>query len=360
MPNFSDVEFEKRYKHFLQVQSEWLTLITDHQIFIDKNALGEECRPIGFITDKKAFQRAEHLLADWQSFADLAEEKRKARSIAITTNLYLPVPTLIVNPKHVTINRFRATATANHTREDILRRYEKQIGKLRKVPFAAGAIMSLEDEKKVFEEAAPGAMYRARTSNYSDIQVTARYTDDKKDEGESFRYGAHGMLIYGDNLNKERDIKLNVNSNGGYTSSYDAISPITCSVLPNAKLYTMEDVEYSKTLAAQRSSVAYTVNTRRAQFENRAKAKIAKAKDAQEARLFKAEIDENRDLLEKLEAYDWSLLDKKVAAGDTEQLTMPEIRKRYGGEEPRAGKNMRNMYTLLRELESNQKKQGQE
>jgi hypothetical protein len=39
---------------------------------------------------------------------------------------------------------------------------------------------------------------------------------------------------------------------------------------------------------------------------------------------------------------------------------MPEIRKRYGGEEPRAGKNMRNMYTLLRELESNQKKQDQE
>jgi hypothetical protein len=99
------------------------------------------------------------------------------------------------------------------------------------------------------------------------------------------------------------------------------------------------------------------VNTRRAQFENRAKAKIAKAKDATEARLFKAEIEENRDLLAKLEAYDWALLDKKVAAGDTEQLTMPEMRKRYGGEEPRAGKNMRNMYSLLRELESNLKNQ---
>lgn len=357
MPNFSDVEFEKRYKHFLQVQKEWLTLITDNQIFSDRNSLGEECRPIGFITDKNAFKRAEHLLADWQSFADLAEEKRKERSIAITTNLYLPVPVLITNPKHVTINRFRATATANHTREDILKRYEKQLAKLRKVPFAAGAIMSLEDEMKAFEAAAPGVMYRARTSNYSDIQVTARHTDNKKDEGESFRYGAHGMLIYGDKLDKERDIKLNVTSNGNYTSPYDAISPVPCSILPNAKLYTMEDVEYSKVLAAQRSSVAYTVNTRRAQFENRAKAKIAKAKDATEARLFKAEIEENRDLLAKLEAYDWALLDKKVAAGDTEQLTMPEMRKRYGGEEPRAGKNMRNMYSLLRELESNLKNQ---
>lgn len=357
MPNFSDVEFEKRYKHFLQVQKEWLTLITDNQIFSDRNSMGEECRPIGFITDKKAFQRAEHLLADWQSFADLAEEKRKERSIAITTNLYLPVPVLITNPKHVTINRFRATATANHTREDILKRYEKQLAKLRRVPFAAGAIMSLEDEMKAFEAAASGAMYRARTSNYSDIQVTARYTEDKKDEGESFRYGAHGMLIYGDKMDKERDIKLNVTSNGNYTSPYDAISPVPCSILPNAKLYTMEDVEYSKVLAAQRSSVAYTVNTRRAQFENRAKAKIAKAKDATEARLFKAEIEENRDLLAKLEAYDWALLDKKVAAGDTEQLTMPEMRKRYGGEEPRAGKNMRNMYSLLRELESNLKNQ---
>ena len=357
MPNFSDVEFEKRYKHFLQAQKEWLTLITDNQIFSDKNSTGEECRPIGFITDMKAFKRAEHLLADWQSFADLAEGKRKERSIAITTNLYLPVPVLITNPKHVTINRFRATATANHTREDILKRYEKQLAKLRRVPFAAGAIMSLEDEMKAIEAAAPGAMYRARTSNYSDIQVTARYTEDKKDEGESFRYGAHGMLIYGSKLDKERDIKLKVSSTGNYTSPYDAISPVPCSILPNAKLYAMEDVEYSKVLAAQRSAVAYTVQTRRAQFENRAKAKIAKATDATEARLFKSEIEENRDLLAKLEDYDWALLDKKVAAGDTEQLTMPEIRKRYGGEEPRAGKNMRNMYSLLRELESNLKNQ---
>jgi len=355
MSDFSDVEFEKRYKHFLQVQKEWLTLITDHQIFSDRNSMGEECRPIGFITDKKTFQRAEHLQADWQNFADLAETKRKERSIAITTNLYLPVPVLIVNPKHVTINRFRATATANHTREDILKRYEKQINKLRKVPFAARAIMSLEDEMKGIEAAAPGAMYRARTSNYSDIQVTVRYTDDKKDEGESFRYGAHGMLIYGDSLDKERDIKMNVTSNGNYTSPYDAILPVPCSILPNAKLYTMEDVEYSKVLAAQRAAVAYTVQTRRSQFENRARTKIAKAKNSQEVRLIKAEIDESRDLLDKLDTYDWGLFEQKVSANDTEQLTMPELRKRYGGEERRAGKKMRNMYDLLRELENIQK-----
>jgi len=357
MPNFSDVEFEKRYKQFLQVQTEWLTLITDNKIFSDKNALGEECRPIGFITDKTLFLRAEHLLSEWQKFADLAEEKRKERSIAITTNLYLPVPTMVVNPKHVTVNRFRATATSNHTREDIIKRYEKQIGKLKKVPFAAGAIMSLEDEMKVFEEAAPGKMYRARTSNYSDIQVTARYTDDKKEEGDSFRYGAHGLLIFGETLNKDRDIKLNVSRGGTYTSSYDVISPVPCSILPNAKLYTLEDVEYSKTLAAQRAAVAYTVQTRRSQFELRSKTKVAKAKNSEEARALKAEIAASRDLLARLEAYDWALLDKKVAAGDTEQLTMPEIRKRYGNEEPRAGKNMRNMYDLLRELENNQNKE---
>lgn len=353
MPNFSDVEFEKRYKHFLQVQNEWLTLITDNKIFSDTNAMGEECRPIGFTTDKVVFLRAEHLLSEWQQFADMAEEKRKERSLAITTNLYLPVPAMVVNPESVAINRFRATATANHTREDILKRYQKQLAKLQKIPFAAGAIMSLQDEMKAFEDAEPGAMYRARTSSYSDIQVTARYTKDKKDEGTPFRYGAHGLLIFGENLKMGRDIKLNVNRTGKHGSSYDAISPVPCAVLPSAQVYTMEDVERSKVLAAQRSTVAYTVTTRRSQFEMRARAKIAKAKDADEARAFKAEIAASREMLKKLEEYDWKLLELKIAAGDTEQLSMTEIRKRYGHEESRIGKNMRNMQEYLRDHDSN-------
>ena len=53
------------------------------------------------------------------------------------------------------------------------------------------------------------------------------------------------------------------------------------------------------------------------------------------------------------EVHIMELLDRKVAPGDTEQLTMSEIRKRYGGGEPRADKNMSNMYEFLRELDSN-------
>ncbi|WP_333715771.1 hypothetical protein [Pantoea eucrina] len=357
MPNFSDLEFEKRYKHFLQVQQDWLTLITDNKFFSDTNAVGEECRPAGLLTDSAQFQHAQHLLAEWQSFAELAEEKRKERSIAITTNLYLPVPVLLINPAYVQIDRFRATATANHKREDILMRYEKQISKLKKITHAFGAIMTLEDERKYFEAAPVATVYRARTSTYTDIQVSVRHTTDQH-EVDKFRYGAHGMLIIGDDLALGRNVKLNVSVTNTKSSLYDFIQPVPCSVLPSAQVYTLDDVELGKKMVSQRASVAYAVKQRRYQFDKRAKEKMARAKDPVEARAISLEIEAGREVLELMDAHDYELLDRKLAAGDESQLTMLQIRERYGNESDRTGKNIRNMPDFLAKLIAKEEKKG--
>lgn len=347
MANFSDVEFEERYKQFLQTQREWLELVAGLMFYSDKNANGEDCRPIAFTNKEKVFQRAHELVQDWQRFADLADEKRKNSDIAITTVAYTPVPTILVEPLHVTVNRYKATSTTMYTRENLINRYDKQIAKLRKVPFAEGAIQSLEAEKKAFVEAPEASRYRARTSGYHDTVVEVVKPGQEK--VEILRPGVHGMLIYGPKLNRKKNILVSVDDKADYSSLYDLISPIACAILPNAKLYSLENIENAKLISQQRLVVERTINARRFHFDRRVQSKLARKAESADAEKVAADIEARRQAMEELNKRDWEIFDLKVASGDSEVMTMAEMREKYGDEtESRRGKPLKTIVDKLK------------
>ncbi|MDT0178158.1 hypothetical protein Q9R34_19220 [Enterobacter sp. BRE11] len=352
MPNFSDLEFEKRYKDFLQVQREWLELVTANQVYSELNANGDPSRPVAFTNDKKTFVRAEHLVKEWQRFADLAEEKRAESALAISTYVYSPVPSIIAGPSKVTISRFPCTSSGKLTRENILKRYTQQLKKLEKLPFAAGAILSLKEEMKAFEQQPEGTLYRSRISNYFDTQVTARFdsADDERNL-ENFRYGSHGLFIYSERMDRNRDIVANTNMTQSYNSPFDLIKPIPCAVLPSANIYLLEDVDRAKAHIKQGSFIENAISQRKRLFNKRCTARMERARTQEQAAAAVKKIEEGRAAMEELNEMDRELLKLKLAADDAEFLTMPQLRERYGNDvEHRIGKTMKQVVNRTKDL----------
>lgn len=352
MANFSDVEFEKRYKQFLKTQKEWLELIADLTFYTDKNANGDVCRPLAFTNKEKVFKRAHEIVLDWQSFADLADEKRKNSDIAITRLVYTPVPCILVDPLHVTVTLNNATSTANHTREDLINRYDKQIAKLKKVPFAEGAIKSLRAEQQTFIDAPEASRYRARTGGYNDTLLEVVKPGNEK--VEIMRYGSHGMLIYSRKLDPKKNIIVATEDRNDYRSLYDLIEPVPCALLPNAKLYSLVDIERGKLINKQRETVERTIVQRKFHFNRRIESKMARIKAGESADKLLAEIEESRLEMEELNRMDREIFELKIASGDIEKRTMTEIRRMYGNETAsRRGKLMKD---IIQESRSNSSK----
>lgn len=344
MAIFSDVDFEQRYKHFLEIQKEWLTLVAGLQFYTDKNANGDDCRPIAFTKKEDVFKRAHQLVQEWQSFATLADDMRKHRDIAITTLAYSPVPTILTNPRRVIVKRYAATSTSLHSREDLIKRYDKQIAKLKKLPFAEGAIGSLEAEKKVFVQMPEATRFRARNSGYSDTIVEIIPADST--DTEVMRYGSHGMLIYGPDMNKKRDVIVSIEDKIAYNSMYNLITPVPCALFPNAELYLLDDIEWAKLISQQRVVVERAVTSRRFHFENRVASKMARLAEAGKADEVAKQIEERRQAMEELNDIDWQVFDLKKASGNTEIMTMAEMRAQYGQEtESRKGQTMKHLAT---------------
>lgn len=337
MPIFSDVEFEKSYKAFLETQKEWLKLVANSMFYSDTNANGEESRPLAFTNREAVFKRAQELIHDWQRFADLADEKRRNSDIAITTMVYSPVPSIMVKPERVVVKRYPATSTTLHTREDLMKRYDKQIAKLRKLPFAEGAIMSLEAEKQVFADMPVASRFRSRTPGYSDTKVEVTWPG--KSESEFMRYGAHGMLIYGPGLKVGREILVATDEKQEYHSHYDLISPIPCALFPNAKLYWLEDITRAKLIFEQRSVVEQAIQSRRYRFDARVSQKLKRAAETNRTQEVTEQIETKRAEMEKLNELDMHLFELKRDSGDYEVLKMPQLRQKYANEyEKRIGK----------------------
>ncbi|MDJ0023596.1 hypothetical protein QM543_09900 [Pantoea eucrina] len=336
MPKFSDVEFEQSYKHFLQVQREWFGLITPLIVYSEENANGEDARPIAFTNDKKILDRAQHLITEWQRFADLADAKRaetQAKTLAVHISGYSPVPTIMVNPRKVTVTRFPGTSSGKATRESILNRYHQQLRKLDKVPFAAGAILSLKEEMKAFENAPEGALYRLRMSNYFDTQVMARF-DSPNDERnvDNYRYGAHGMLIYSEHMDLKTDFTANLNPSSGAVSVFDLIKPLPCAVLPSATVYLMDDVDAAKLHHKQIYVIETAIYQRERLFKKRSEALMLRSDTQEQAQKAQEKIKAGAEAVAELNAMDRELMNMKTAAGDTELLTVPEMRARYANE----------------------------
>jgi len=336
MPKFSDVEFEQSYKHFLQVQREWFSLITPITVYTEDNANGESSRPIAFTSDKKMLDRAQHLIAEWQRFADLADAKRaetKAKTLAVHISCYSPVPTIMVSPRKVTVTRFPGTSSGKATRESILNRYHQQLRKLDKVPFAAGAILSLKEEMKAFENAPEGALYRLRMSNYIDTQVMARF-DGPNDERnlDNYRYGAHGMLVYSEHMNPKADFTINLNPSSGTMSVFDELTPLPCAVLPSATVFLMDDVEAAKLRHKQVYILETAIYQRERLFRKRSEALMLRSDTQEQAQKAREKIKAGAEAVAELNAMDRELLTMKTAAGDNDLLTVPEMRARYANE----------------------------
>jgi len=354
MPKFSDVEFEQSYKHFLQVQRDWFSLITPITVYSEKNANGEDSRPVAFTNDKTILDRAEHLIAEWQRFADLADAKReekKNKTLAVHITAYSPVPTLMVNPRRVSVRRFPGASSGKVTRESLLNRYHIQMQKLEKIAFAAGAILSLKEEMKAFEEKPEGTLFRLRMTSYFDTQIMARF-DSPDDERniDNYRHGSHGMLIYSEHMDPKTDLVISLNPTTSSPSVFDMITPYPCAVLPNATVYLLDDVEAAKRHHKQIYNLETAIAQRQRLFKKRSDALMQRASTQEQAEKARAKIEANASAIAELNAMDRELLVLKQAAGDTELLSVVDLRARYANEFGR-----RNGHTLKQLVERAQK-----
>jgi hypothetical protein len=329
MTGASNLDFESRYKRFLVVAKEWADITKKYKIYADKNAVGTEFRLAALTDDDAVVYKATELLKHWQEFADYCTELRKNRSkrITILAGMYTPIPSIYHDPKGVVkITRTDATSTSTFMREDIIKRYEKMIKKLSKIPEVASSVEVFNKELKYFSDMPEGTQFRARRSGYSDS-----YLDIFTPEGDSFRerFGTHGILIYSKSL-KRQDIEILNEHSGINVTVYDYLEPIQCSVLDDHKLYRIEDVEREQAFLKQRSYIQRIIATRRIRYEGKYRARLALAEEKGDVDKVQEGINKRLEALDRLDKMDMALCDAKVAAGDMSMDTMEELRARYG------------------------------
>ncbi|WP_426575272.1 hypothetical protein ACP179_00460 (plasmid) [Xenorhabdus stockiae] len=254
MDAFNDSIFEERYKAFLKIRSEWLEIVFNHAIYVDLSAQGAVCRPVAIMTDKAALNRADELRLAWQQFAEWAEGKRTAGLSSITRTIYFPVPDILKDVKTFSVGRFEATSTQNFLREEILQKIEKKLNQLYKAKDKNQfTIIELEQDRVMMEMYPEGTRFRRRLSGYNDIvlDIGVNNTDKvgksiKNPKDERHRVGTHGVIIDGNSLNAPDAYDINCGEKQTYTSYYDLISPVWCSLFAGGALYLIADIERAK------------------------------------------------------------------------------------------------------------------
>lgn len=343
MPVFDDVTFEQHYKEFLKVKASWLELVNSLAVHHSRNARDELIRPVAFSNDKKVFQKALDLHIKWKQFADFADERRKRKNIAIAAALYSPVPLMVIEPVRFSLTVFNATTTTNMTREDILQRYEKQRIKLKKIPFSTASINALKKEAEWFEAMPEGRMFRCRTEGYEDTVAEVIFKDET--ESQKVRYGAHGAFVYHPTWTKD-NILIQDKPVLEYAGKYDYITPLQCSLFPASKLYDIEDINIADKKSQQRAVVEQAIHTRRYNFERRATSRMVRAQAEGNASAVALKIEQDRQVMARLNEMDLELLEKKIASDDLNVLKITELREKYGETQPRRGKKFKDLAQL--------------
>ncbi|WP_312329916.1 hypothetical protein [Atlantibacter hermannii] len=340
MPVFDDAMFEHQYKEFLKVKTDWLELVGSLAVHHSKNSRDELIRPVAFSNDESDFYRAIDLHIRWKKFAEMADERRKKKSIAIPASLYSPVPLMVIEPERFGLTTFNATTTTTNTREDILQRYEKQKLKLKKIPYTADSIKALDEEAAWFAALPEGRLFRCRTSGYEDTIAEIIFKGEQ--ESHKTRYGVHGVFVYHPNWTKE-NIIIQEGPSIEYSGKYDLISPVKCSLFPGSKLYDIEDINIADKKAQQRAIVDQAIHARRYNFERRAKSRMIRAETQEKAEIVAGQIEQDRQNMMRLNEMDLQLLDRKFASGNLNVLKMTELREMYGEKQSRRGKKFKEL-----------------
>jgi len=325
----SNMDFEERYKRFLVVAKEWADITKKYKIYSDRNAVGTEFRLAALTNDDAVVSKAEILLNQWREFADYCTDLRKNRSkrMTILVGMYSPVPSIFYDPKGIVkITRTDATSTTTYMREDIIRRYERMIKKLSAIPGVADSVEVFINEQKRFSDMPEGTQFRARRTGYTDSYLDIISHDG---DNERTRFGAHGILIYSKSL-KAKDIEILNEHTGIYSTVYDYLEPIPCSVLEDMKVYRVEDVDREQAHSKLRSYIQRVITMRRSRYEAKYAERLALAANDEAKEKIHQLIEARKKSLELLDGMDMSLFDVKIAAGDPSLETVEAMRTKYG------------------------------
>lgn len=245
--NLTDATFESLYKDFLNIRNEWIELVKAISILHDTSSEGCDVRHVGMTASPGVLDRAKVLIDRWQEFANIAEAKRESGVHTCSVMLYSPVPKLISDFSHFTVNRFSATSVKKMRKEDIIRRLKNRL-KQSSTPYN-----TIEAERDVitFSAYPPGTLFRIRISGYNDLFIDF-YKDNIQEKRE--RIGCYGVILDSSYaISKTGSIEWNENTGTRKNESvYEHLKPIRCSVFSGAEVYLLDEVERMKELTKKR------------------------------------------------------------------------------------------------------------
>lgn len=233
----SALNYEKKFREFLNVKRLWLELINKHVRFHSENAYGQLMRPIAVTNDIAVLEEAKDLLRQWNKFAKFAEDYREQGGTSGSRNDYWPVPFMISGVDRISINEGTAQAISRVSREKIISKLERRRNTLMREGLpTSNEIYDCEFDIKRFEEYPYGTMFRRRLSGYADTIITVNRMDDSE---ELFRVGTWGVIIDSRLLTSEvkyhkKDRKIK--------SFYEHCTPLSCCLYDSGALYLDEEV----------------------------------------------------------------------------------------------------------------------
>lgn len=323
-------DFEKAYKRFLKIADTWRQLVEEYGIFHDTNATGNAFRHVALTHDVDVLHTAEHLIAEWQAFADLCRlEENKSHSASVVDAIYNPVPFILKEPAVTPyIVHQKAISTRLYSRETILDLYDKYIKKTAKSPAFSEAVKKLRIEREFFESEPPASQYRARKDGYTDSLLVI----DLVDGGcEKFRVNAHGALVY--LSNPEEKIGLIDHLGEGKSNTiYAGLKPLLCSPLAGHSVYRLSDIEGSLNKSASRAYIERCIAFRNKAFALKVKqVRAATPTNSPAKSVIDRKIKTASEAMKQLNEMDAELLKIMLSSGDSlEGIKLTEARKKYG------------------------------
>lgn len=328
MPNLSDTHFEEAYKHFLTIQVEWMDMINATLIFSDHDVRGRPFRQIGLLNSEEDYAKAQHLVAEWQRFADLANERRgRKHAVSVLKEIYHPVPSLLEVNRYTRISRRPTHASRDYSRESLLSMYDTMISKLSRGIKNPALIAPLQKEREYFEHTAPGTMFRKRTHGFSEVNV--ELTPESGGAVERLRQGSHGALLFNPAL-KPSDIAIRESELDTYVCFASRLAPIPCVLFENTELFTLEDLEHERAMRyAERRVASHSSAIRAVAATRLRKARMKYRNDPKRDKAFVDKHNAITPIRKWIQYQDQVLLERMRATGEVEFKGVGYMRARF-------------------------------
>lgn len=245
MTTLTEEQFQERYKAFLETKTAWQGLLSACTVFTDEGLKDNIFRTIGVTKNTETAAIARKLIADWQEFFDIAEQRRTEKHITIKKEDYSPVPFVATTNYPLDIRRRPAYVTRDYPLEHFLRRYDDTIGMLQQNPIGKHFVETLIEERKQFIKHPAGTMFRTRRAGFRDVKVNTGLDENQFD----YRVSAHGALFLYTGTKETAPLKITDVSEIGMNSVYDRATELKCSVVARCQIFEIEDVENHKKTA---------------------------------------------------------------------------------------------------------------